>query len=167
MHSKIFEIGSGEGLNAKYIQDLGFDVTASDTATAFIEATKNQGVKTIRFDVMEDSFPEKYRGVFCWRVFVHFTESDILFALKKIYEALDENGIFIFNAINRETKGISEEWVDFTGEYHMGVERYYHYFLQEELDRIISQTKFKIQSVHKEGGDNNDKWLVYILKKFY
>ena len=165
MNSKIFEIGSGEGLNAKYIQDLGFDVTASDTATAFIEATKKQGVKTICFDVMEDSFPEKYSGMFCWRVFVHFTEIDILQALTKIYDSLNENGIFIFNAINREIKSVNEEWVDFAGEYHMGVERYYHYYLQEELDKIIAQTKFKIQSFHKEGGDNGNKWLVYVLKK--
>ena len=164
-NSKIFEIGSGEGFNAKFIQNLGFDVTASDTATAFIEATQKQGVKTIRFDVMEDSLPEKYNGVFCWRVFVHFTESDVLYTLNKIYDSLEYNGIFIFNAINREIKSVSEEWVDFSGEYHMGVERYYHYFLQEELDRIISQTKFQIQSFHKEGGDNNNKWLVYVLKK--
>ena len=164
-NAKVFEIGSGEGLNAKFMKDLGFKVTASDTATAFIEATKNQGVKTIRFDVMEDSFPEKYNGVFCWRVFVHFTESDMLSTLKKVYDCLEENGIFIFNAINKETKNVAEEWVDFPGEYHMGVERYYHYFLQEEIDNIISKTDFQLQSFHKEGGDNDNKWLVYVLKK--
>ncbi len=164
-HSKILEIGSGDGLNAKYIQDLGFDVTASDTATAFIEATKQQGVKTIRFDVLEDNLPEKYSGVFCWRVFVHFTEKDILHALKKLYDSLNKDGILIFNVINKETKNVSEEWLDFAGEYHMGVERYYHYFSQEELDKIILQTKFQIQSFHKEGGEDNNKWLVYVLKK--
>ena len=47
----------------------------------------------------------------------------------------------------------------------MGVERYYHYYLQEELDRIIDQTRFLIQSFHKEGGDDNNKWLVYVLQK--
>ena len=28
-HAKVFEIGSGDGSNAKFIQSLGFDVTAS------------------------------------------------------------------------------------------------------------------------------------------
>ena len=104
-------------------------------------------------------------GVFCWRVFVHFTKNDVIRTLKKIYDSLEENGVLIFNVLNREVKDIEEEWVDFPGEYHMGVERYYHYFLQEELDKIISQTKFHIQSFHKEGGDNNNKWLVYVLRK--
>ena len=31
-HAKVFEIGSGDGSNAKFIQNLGFNVTASDTA---------------------------------------------------------------------------------------------------------------------------------------
>ena len=165
MHSKIFEIGSGEGINAKYMQNLGFDVTASDIAKAFIEATKKQGIKTIEFNVLDDDFPEKYNGIFSWRVFVLFTESDILNTLNKIYDSLKEDGIFIFNAINREIKKSDEEWVDFSGTYHMGVERYYHYFLQKELDSIISKTKFKIKEFHKEGGDSNNKWLVYVLKK--
>ena len=73
--------------------------------------------------------------------------------------------MFIFNAINRETKEIDNEWVDFEGEYHMGVERYYNYFLQEELDDIINQTEFKIETFYKNGGDNNNKWLIYVLKK--
>ena len=31
-NAKVFEIGSGDGANAKYIESLGFKVTASDTA---------------------------------------------------------------------------------------------------------------------------------------
>ena len=67
--------------------------------------------------------------------------------------------------VNREVKNSDNEWVDFEGEYHMGAERYYNYFCKEELEKIIKQTKFKIKDFHKEGGDNNNKWLVYVLKK--
>ena len=164
-HSKVFEIGSGDGSNAKFMESLGFEVTASDTADDFIEATRKQGVYTIKFDALEDKFPEKYAGVFCWRVFVHFTKEDALKIIKKVYDTLEDGGVFIFNAINRETKEIDNEWVDFEGEYHMGVERYYNYFLQEELDDIINQTEFKIETFYKNGGDNNNKWLIYVLKK--
>ena len=78
-NSKVFEIGSGDGTNAKFIESLGFEVTASDTADDFIKATQSQGIKTIKFDAIEDEFPEKYFGIFCWRVFVHFTKEDALF----------------------------------------------------------------------------------------
>lgn len=163
--SKAFEIGCGDGSNSEYIKNLGYDITASDVADDFINSAKSKGVKTIKFNVLEDEFPDKYSFVFCWRVFVHFTKEDALEIIKKVYDALDDGGIFIFNAINRETRDVDDEWVDFPNEYHMGVERYYKYFSKEELDENISKTNFQIQDFHKEGGDNSDKWLVYVLKK--
>ena len=165
VHAKVFEIGSGDGANAKFIESLGYKVTASDTADDFIEATKKQGLTTIKFNALEDEFPEKYFAIFCWRVLVHFTKEDALKLMKKAYDNLEDNGVFVFNAINRETKDIDNEWVDFEGEYHMGEERYYNYFRKEELDNIIGQTKFNVEVFRKEGGEDNNKWLVYVLKK--
>lgn len=164
-HAKIFEIGSADGVNAKFIENLGFNVTASDVADDFIKAVQNQGLNTIKFNVLEDEFPEKYSAVFAWRVFVHFTHEDVLEILQKVYNTLEDNGIFVFNAMNREVKKVDNEWVDFEGDYHMGAERYYNYFLQKDLNNMIEQTKFKIQYFHTEGGENNNKWLVYVLKK--
>ncbi len=163
--AKVFEIGSGDGENAKYIESLGFDVTASDTADGFLEAIRSRGLKTIQFNALEDPFKEKYLAVFCWRVFVHFTIEDALKIIRKVYYSLDEQGIFIFNAMNREMKNVDYEWLDFEGEYHMGEERYYNYFLQKDIDDMIKQTDFQIQDFHTEGGKDHNKWLVYILKK--
>ena len=101
----------------------------------------------------------------CWRVFVHFTKEDALKIMQKAYSALEDSGIFIFNAMNRETKNVDNEWVDFEGEYHMGVERYYNYFSEEDFNDIIQKNGFKIEKLYKEGGDNNNKWLIYVLKK--
>ena len=67
--------------------------------------------------------------------------------------------------MNREIKNVDNEWVDFEGEYHMGAERYYHYFSQEDLDNMIQTTNFKIKDFYKDGGNNNNKWLVYVLRK--
>lgn len=47
----------------------------------------------------------------------------------------------------------------------MGAERYYNYFSKKDLEDIIQQTKFKIEEFQKEGGENNNKWLIYVLKK--
>lgn len=163
--AKVFEIGSADGANAQYLQSLGFDVTASDTAEAFLEAERNKGLKAIQFDALEDDFKEKYFAIFCWRVFVHFTKEDALRLIEKVYDALEESGVFIFNAINRETKEVDNEWVDFEGEYHMGTERYYSYFRKNDLDNIIGKTPFHVEDFHQEGGKNKNKWLVYVLKK--
>lgn len=163
--SKIFEIGSADGSNAKYIESLGYQVTASDIAEDFINEINKKGLRTINFNVLKDEFTEKYSAIFCWRVFVHFTKKDIEIILPKIYEALENNGLFIFNAMNREIRNVDEEWVDFSNEYHMGAERYYKYFSKKELDEIITKVGYQIYDFHKEGGNNNNKWLVYVLKK--
>lgn len=33
------------------------------------------------------------------------------------------------------------------------------------MNEIITKTGFKVYDFHKEGGSNNNKWLVYVLKK--
>ena len=163
--SKVFEIGSADGENAKYIKELGYNITASDIADAFINETKSKVENTVKFNVLEDDFKDKYLAVLAWRVFVHFTKEDLDITLNKVHKALENGGIFIFNIMNRETKACDEEWVDFPNEYHMDAERYYKYFLKEEVDSLISKTDFKIKSFHMEGGDNKNKWLVYVLEK--
>ena len=163
--SKVFEIGSADGENAKYIKELGYNITASDIADAFINETKSKVENTVKFNVLEDDFKDKYVAILAWRVFVHFTKEDLDITLNKVHKALENGGIFIFNIMNRETKACDEEWVDFPNEYHMDAERYYKYFLKEEVDSLISKTDFKIKSFHMEGGDNKNKWLVYVLEK--
>lgn len=163
--AKVFEIGSGDGSNAKYIEKLGYEVTASDIAEDFIKLIKFKDLKTVEFNILKDGFKDKYSAVFCWRVFVHFTKEDALLCLQKVHDALEDNGIFIFNVINRETKNVDDEWVDFPNEYHMGAERYYNYYNEEELNKIVTKVGYQILDFHKEGGENNNKWLVYVLKK--
>ena len=62
--SKVFEIGSGDGANAKYIKDLGYKVTGSDIADAFIKATRDKGVETNKFNILKDEFVENYSVIF-------------------------------------------------------------------------------------------------------
>ena len=163
--SKVFEIGSADGVNSKYIESLGYKVTASDISNDFLNAIKSKDLKVIKFNVLEDNFAEKYSAIFCWRVFVHFTKEDASIVLQKVYNALEDDGIFIFNAMNHEIRDVDEEWVDFSNEYHMGAERFYKYFSEEEFNEIIVKTGFNVSSFHKEGGENSNKWLVYVLKK--
>ena len=163
--ARIFEIGSADGENAKYLESLGYEVTASDVATDFLATLDERGLNYIKFNVLKDKFPKQYHGIFCWRVFVHFTSDDVLATLRKTYAALKPGGRFIFNVINREVKDVDQEWVDFPGEYHMGVERYYSYFREQDVRDLIAQTDYRIVDFHLEGGDAGNKWLVFVLEK--
>ena len=47
----------------------------------------------------------------------------------------------------------------------MGAKRYYKYFREEELNEMITETGYEIYNFYKEGGENNNKWLIYVLRK--
>ncbi len=164
-HARIFEIGSADGDNAKYLESLGYDVTASDVATDFLDTLKGRDLAPIKFNVLTDDFPQTYHGIFCWRVFVHFTPEDALTVLQKTYAALEPGGRFVFNAINREVKDVDQEWVDFSGVYQMGAERYFHYFSEAEMRDLIAQTDYRIVDHHLDGISQDNKWLVFVLEK--
>lgn len=163
--SKVFEVGSADGVNALYIQKIGLDITASDIADDFINEIKKKNLNVVKFNILKDRFIEKYSGIFCWKVFVHFTTDDVLTALENIYYALENNGILIFNLISNETKSIKDEWIDFPNEYSIGMKRFFRYYSKEEMDNIIERTNFKILDFHQEFGTEKIKWLIYVLKK--
>lgn len=163
--SKILEVGSANGEISKYIKKLGFSVTASDIAEDFLNAIRDNGLEPIKFNLLTDDFTSKYDGIVCWRVFVHFTEEDTLKALTKSYSALNNNGLLIFNVIDRNCKTIDNEWIDFSDIYHLGEERFFNYYSKKTIDSIIEKTKFEIVDYHEILGENGIKWLVYVLKK--
>ena len=163
--SVIFEIGSGAGENATYLLDIGYNIVASDVAEDFLLAEKDKKLNAIKFNALEDSFQQKYAGVLCWRVFVHFTKEDAEVVLRKVFEALEDKGRFVFNVMNRQVHDVDSEWLDFKGTYNLGSERFYQYFDENELTFLIKQIGYKIVKVNHEGGSNKNKWIVYVLEK--
>ncbi len=163
--SKVLEVGSANGHKAKFIQELGFNVTASDVADDFLKAINDSGLEPIKFNLLEDDFKDEYQVIFCWRVFVHFTKEDALKALNRCYEALNNNGLFIFSTISRDCKTVDNEWIDFPDEYHLGMERYFNYYSKKDLDEIINKTQFKIYDFRETVAENGTKWLYYVLIK--
>lgn len=163
--SRILEIGSGGGENAKFLSDIGYCVTASDAANSFVVAMQKNGINAIRFNVLEDVFRCSYKGILCWRVFVHFTIDDAKIVLSKSYKALENGGVFVFNAMNKDEYNTDNEWIDFSGTYHLGEKRFYQYYDRQVLESIVSDVGFKVLDAFQEGGSNNKKWLVYVLQK--
>ena len=88
---------------------------------------------------------------------------DAFTVIEKVYNSLEQDGIFIFNALNHDDKNIDNEWIDYEGEYHIGKKRFFNYFYRDQLDEIIKNNHFHIKDFCYEG--DNNKWLVYVLKK--
>jgi 2-polyprenyl-3-methyl-5-hydroxy-6-metoxy-1,4-benzoquinol methylase len=162
--AKILEIGSADGDNAKILESLGFDVTASDVAPAFFETCKKQGLKTLKLNLLTDKLPSGLHGVLCWRVFVHFTREDIRLALKRVYNALLPGGRFVFNVIDIATHDCDGQWYDFPGDYKMGAKRFYAYYKKEDILSLIEETSFVLVNAWPEHGGHND-WFCFVLEK--
>lgn len=67
--------------------------------------------------------------------------------------------------MNCQGHEVDSEWLDFPGDYHLGIDRFYQYYDESELNQMICTTGFKIVQLFHKGGTDNSKWLVYILEK--
>ena len=145
-----------------------FFVITQNINSIMKQIESEQGIEVFLYDISEDqtkALEDYIRNIDGINTVEYKSKEDALNVLNKTYDALEDNGLFVFNVMNREGKAVDEEWVDFPNEYHMGADRYYKYFKEEEMNEIIKQTGFEVCDFHKEGGVNNNKWLVYVLKK--
>ena len=162
--AKIIEIGAAMGEDARYLASLGYDVTATDAVNGFLSEIAKDGIKTEVFDILEDEFPCSVDGIFCWRVFVHFTILDFKIALQKCYDAMRPGGRLVFNVMNHGAKTANSEWVDFPNEYHMGADRFYQYYDSNEVFKLLSRIGFRTVNYFQQGGDSGNKWLVFVVE---
>ena len=162
--SQIMEIGTAMGDEARFLKSLGYDVLATDAVDGFLSQLSAEGIKTQKFNILEDDFPYPVDGILCWRVFVHFTVVDLKIALQKCRNALKPGGVLIFNVFNRNAVDTDEQWVDFPDEYAMGADRYFHYFGPNEMFKILQKVGLDTVEYFQEGGDKKNKWLVFVVK---
>jgi SAM-dependent methyltransferase len=148
---KVFEIGSGGGLDALELQNAGYKVTASDFVDRFIEELKNKGIESIYFDAKTDEFPET-DAIYINAVFVHFTPEEIRDCLKRMKEKLrNEKTIFISvlkgNGYERSARG-------------RGFERDFHYYSLDSLETLLREENYEI--LFSDELDN--KWIQLVAK---
>ncbi|PID82253.1 MAG: SAM-dependent methyltransferase [Clostridiales bacterium] len=104
---KVLCIGSGEGRNAVFLAEKGYDVTAVDFSEKGIEKTqalankKKVSVKTIVSDVLDYDFGEnEYEAVI--NIFLHFESDERKIIAKKIRNALKPGGVFLLEVYHLE-----------------------------------------------------------------
>lgn len=117
--SKIFEVGSTGGRDAMAIQTLGYtNITVSGVTLGLLE---QQGFLPLKFNLITDDFTEKYDFICCWAVLVHFAKSEAKQAIRKMFEALNNNGRIALCVQSRD--GYEEAWMDRDG--RIGAKRYF------------------------------------------
>jgi len=142
-NSKIFEIGSGFGRDAKYIKSMGYNnIQTSDAVDSFIKILNKKNLNAFKFNILKDNFKNNYDLIFASSVFLHFNRQELKFILEKIYKNLDTNGILSFSV----KEGIGETW----SSHKVDGPRYFCYWQPENISKLLKNTGFKVISLKQK-----------------
>ena len=120
---RLFEIGSGSGEDAAYIQSLGYsNLTVSDAADSFINILRKKGFSPIKFNLLKDDFTKKEAGE----------------SIKKIYNSLIDGGKVLFCV--KTSKDKAEGWKRLS---EKDGEIYFSFWSKDELELFLNQVGFK------------------------
>lgn len=158
--AKMFEVGSGDGRDAKLINSLGYKIQVSDAVDSFIKILTENGFSPLKFNIVTDSFPDSYDYILANAVLVHLTKSEVKDAIKKVYAALNQNGIFATSF--KQRLGGGEDWkANITG---TSEKRFFSYWDINEARKMLEEAGFKILHFQQNGG-MRACWIDFIVKK--
>jgi SAM-dependent methyltransferase len=155
---KLFEIGSGYGRDANFIRSLGYNIQVSDAVDSFINRLRQEDFVPVKFNLITDDFKEMYDYILANAVLVHFPKDEVERAIIKIYEALNDDGIFAFSI--KQRVGGGEDYKTNIA----SMKCYFSYWDIGEIQKTIDKIGFTLISADKVGGVRAC-WTNIIAKK--
>lgn len=133
--ARIFEIGSGDGRDAHYIESLGFEVECSDAAPAFVTHLLEKGFSAHQHNVARDPVMGSYDLIYANNVFNHLTPEDAAAAIRFILPALKMRGRMAFSV----RAGTGSAWIS---ELIPGP-RFVRYWSRQEAENMVREAGFQ------------------------
>ncbi|MGE4352183.1 MAG: class I SAM-dependent methyltransferase [Bdellovibrionales bacterium] len=155
----IFEIGSGNGRDADYIESLGFDIECSDAAQSFVSTLLAKGFNARIHNAILDPIIGSYDFIFANAVLPHFTHEEATLVTSKVLIALKPRGRFAFSLM----KGEGERWCS----QEMGAPVCYYYWTRQQVEALLRTTGFRKWSITEDTTDflEENVWLRVIAYK--
>lgn len=158
--ARILELGSAFGREADYLYQLGYKIECSDAAQAFVDILKRKGYPARKLNAITDSLGEPYDVIFANAVLVHFTRDETNQVLHKVYDALDEHGVFAFTV----KQGEGEKWSS-PSEDKLGVSRYFCYWNEDDIRQVVEEAGFKQVIATGDQATSRATWVQVIARK--
>ncbi len=158
--AQVLDIGCGPGLDTKYLSQK-YSMTSVDISKRMVEIAQfeNPGVDVRYADIVKHELERnKYKGIWSRGALHHIEDKDLDGVFKKIAEALVEDGIFYL--VVREGEG--EEVVKNHKDYGK-MERFFHYFTEEELIKRSQKAGLKVVKI--DHTKRSHKWIVGVFRR--
>lgn len=125
----ILELGSGAGWDAKFFQDNGFNILATDLSNEMTKMCQKRGLSAKVMDLYDlASLGTTFDAIFSLNVLLHVPRKDLETVLKGIHGALNEGGIFFYGVYG----GMDEEKI-ITDKSKMGLPRLFSFLSDQTL----------------------------------
>ncbi len=160
--SVVLDIGCGGGTKTKYLVNKGLKVFGIDFSEKMIGIAKRE-VPEADFLTMDlrdvNDLEENFDGIFVQAVLLHFPKKEIRDVLKKIINKLKDGG-YLYIAVKETKSGQPEEEIKIENDYGYQYERFFSYFMLEELKNLFFDFKMKVVYENTING-----WIQIISRK--
>lgn len=158
LDSKILEIGSAYGRDAKYIEDKGFHVEKTDATQGFVDILVEKDTTSYSLNIVTDQLNDTYDLVIANAVLLHLNNKETVEASKKIFNALNTDGTFALTL----KQGEGEAWQNNKGM----TQRFFNYWYKEDIVELLSNIGFvDINAWVDETDSPNATWIMIVAKK--
>ena len=104
---KALDIGCGNGINGRYMRELGYDVLGIDINPNAIQLTKDFGVKAELTDICEFSWSQNYDLITSFYFLQHLSHKKATRVLEDAFEHLNPNGILALGIFTDRENGLT------------------------------------------------------------
>ena len=158
LHSKILEIGSAYGRDAKYIEDKGFHVEKTDATQGFVDILVEKDPTSHSLNIVTDELTGTYDLVIANAVLLHLNNKETAEASKKIFNALNPHGTFALTL----KQGEGDAWQTNKGM----AARFFNYWRKEDIVELLAEIGFtNIHAWVDETDSLNATWIMIVAKK--
>lgn len=158
--SKIIDVGCGSGRDAKVFTDKGVDVLGIDFCPNLIEIAK-ETAPSAHFQIMdmeEMSFPAQFfDGAWVAASLFHLPKKAIPSVLKNIHTFLKNKGAFYLSVMEGSGEHLLKDH-----RYEGHVEKFWSYFEENELQKLLEEIDFEILELERV-----DNTKAYQLRPYF
>ena len=150
---RLLEVGSGPGVDARYLRGRGVDVWPTDATPAFVDMMLSTGLEATRLDLRSDDLGGPWQGVLAQAVLLHLNRGQLAQALHRLRAAVVDGGVLAFTV----KEGDGDGWSNLKLE----LPRHFTYWRERPLRDALAQSSWDVKSVDHVVG-RTEPWL-YVL----